>query len=220
MNRTGFFLKQKLSLHSLEVQNVSFQRGAWINRVQIQVTLDFPTVIFMDVLKWKILSILSKVWFWCSLFWVYCRSHFGHFHCWYIFQLCKNQNILRWIEIHPNQTTKLNASTCNQCNILYTKVMKNGVICSKNMAFIHWNQVTLYTAHSGLLLKATIAKTRCISFICVAAHGARYFRAYVMARRWSSARTNSTYSWSLNWNSNLLCHSKKQWALKALHQIF
>lgn len=53
MNRTGFFLKQKLSLHSLEVQNVSFQRGAWINRVQIQVTLDFPTVIFMDVLNEK-----------------------------------------------------------------------------------------------------------------------------------------------------------------------
>lgn len=64
---------------------------------------------------------------------------------------------------------------------------------------------TLYVAQSVLLLKARVAMTRCSSFIWVVPHGARYFRAYVIARKLFSARTNSMNSWSLSWNSNLLC---------------
>lgn len=66
---------------------------------------------------------------------------------------------------------------------------------------------TLYLAHSVLLLKASVAITRCNSFMCVAPQGDRCFWAYVIARRLFSARTNSMNSCSLNWNSNLLCKS-------------
>lgn len=57
---------------------------------------------------------------------------------------------------------------------------------------------TLYVVHSVLLLKAKVAITRCNSFIWVAPHGARYFRAYVMARKLFSPLTNSMNSCSLN----------------------
>lgn len=72
---------------------------------------------------------------------------------------------------------------------------------------------TLYVAHSVLLLKASVAITRCNSFRCVAPHGARYLLAYSIARILFSDLTNSMNSCSLNWNSNLLCHQKKQEAL-------
>lgn len=55
-------------------------------------------------------------------------------------------------------------------------------------------RLTLYVANSVSLLKANVAMTCCNSFMWVAPHGARYFLAYVMARRLFSARTNSMNS--------------------------
>jgi hypothetical protein len=53
---------------------------------------------------------------------------------------------------------------------------------------------TLYLAQSVVLLKASVAMTFCNSSIWVAPHGARYFRAYVIARKSFPARTNSMNS--------------------------
>lgn len=78
---------------------------------------------------------------------------------------------------------------------------------------------TLYVGHSVLLLKASVAITRCNSFKCVAPHGARYLLAYSIARILFSDLTNSMNSCSLNWNSNLLCHQKKQDALIILRKL-
>ena len=79
---------------------------------------------------------------------------------------------------------------------------------------------TLYLAQSVVLLKASVAMTFCNSSIWVAPHGARYFRAYVIARKSFPARTNSMNSWSLNWNSNLLCHHQKHSLFKKLTKNF
>lgn len=54
--------------------------------------------------------------------------------------------------------------------------------------------LTLYVAHSVSLLKASVAMTRCNSFMWVAPHGARYFLAYVIALKLFSALTNSMNS--------------------------
>jgi len=54
--------------------------------------------------------------------------------------------------------------------------------------------LTLYVAHSVSFLKASVAVTRCNSFMWVVAHGARYFLAYVIALKLLSALTNSMNS--------------------------